>query len=402
MEQLIEQFMNRYLSRAEIIHRLPVSQPISQFWPALQRERRARSISLPLSDQNGQPFWFVLHPGIERQCDVIAELARRDAVFDNPALESMVDDAVIDEAIFSSMIEGAFTTREAAIGFLKKNRTPANKSEQMVRNNYDALTFALEHIDEPISEATVIEIARIVTRGASEEPVEGYRQGQVYVMGREEVVYRPPAAERVPGMMAELVRFIRDSELHPVIKACVAHFYFVYVHPFADGNGRTARALSFMMLIQSGYEFFRYFSISNLVAKERGRYYRSMVNVEASDGDMTYFIDFYSGMLSRSVRAMEDHLTHHVIADQRVRAMERDGALNDRQLSGARWLLEGDGERITVEKWRKKYGVATETARRDLLALTEQGVLERGMEGRRAVFRILRDVPEAAGNGKGL
>ncbi len=390
MEQLIEQFMSRYLSRAEIIHRLPVSQPISQFWPALQRERRARSISLPLPDQGGQPFWFVLHPGIERQCDAVAELARRDAVFDNPAFEEMVDDAVIDEAIFSSMIEGAFTTREAAIGFLKKNRAPANRSEQMVKNNYDALTFALEHMDEPITEATIIEIARIVTRSASEEAVEGYRRGQVYVMGREEVVYQPPAAEQVPAMMAALTRFIRESELHPVIKACAAHFYFVYIHPFADGNGRTARALSFMMLIQAGYAFFRCFSISSLVAKERGRYYRSMVNVERSDGDMTYFIDFYSDMLSRSVREMEDHLTHHVIAGQRIRKLEQEGTLNDRQLSGARWLLEGDGERVTVEKWKKKYRVATETARRDLLSLAERGVLDRAREGRKAVFRIIR------------
>lgn len=390
MQQLIEQFIARYLSRKEIIHRLPVSVPITKFWPLLQQERRKRAIQLPLLDQNGVPFWFVVNASIEQQCDSVAELARRDAVFDMPVFADMMDDAVIDEAVFSSMIEGAFTSREAAVGFLRKHREPANKSEQMVKNNYDALTYVLEHLEEPITEDMIVGIARIVTRNAAEDRVEGYRAGKVVVMGRDDVVYTPPEASAVPRMMASLIRFIHESELHPVLKACIAHFYFVYVHPFGDGNGRTARALSYMMLLQSGYEFFRYFSISSMVAKERGRYYKAILNVEESDGDMTYFVDFYSDMLSRSVAEMEKHLTHHVLAGQRIRELENTGALNTRQLTGAKWLLEGEGTQVTVEIWRKKYKVTTETARRDLLALCTQGIVERHMDGRRAVFQIIR------------
>lgn len=390
MEKLILQFMDRYLPRKEIIHRLPIAEPISTFWPELQKARRAKSLPLPLPDQEGKPFWFVLNSSIERQCDVIAELARKDAVFDSPAFDAMTEDAVIDEAIFSSMIEGAFTSREAAIGFLKKNALPTDKSEQMVKNNYDALTYALERLNEPITEKTMIEIARIVTRNASDSVVEGYRQEQVYVMGNEKIVYTPPASGQVPGMMKDLVHFIQNSELHPAIKASIAHFYFVYIHPFADGNGRTARAISYMMLISSGYEFFRYFSISGLVAKERGKYYRAIANVEESESDMTYFIDFYTDMLSRSVKAMEEHLQHHVLADYRIKELEKQGDLNARQLSGAKWLLQGDKESITVEAWRKKFKIVTETARRDLLTLCEHHILERTVEGRKAVFRITR------------
>ena len=392
MESLIAQFMERYLSRQEIIHRLPVSISIQQFWPELEKERRKRSQELPLLAQNGKPFWFVLTGGIEKQCDAIAELARRDIAFTGPEFDALFQDAVVDEAVYSSVIEGAFTIREQAVDFIRQNKQPRNKSEQMVKNNYDALTYVLEHLEDEISEETILQIAQIVTRSAAEVQVTGYRDGAVYVTGREGVVYTPPQADAVPEMMRSLVTFIQKSELHPLLKACIAHFYFVYIHPFGDGNGRTARALSYMMLLQFGYDFFRYFSISGIVAEERGKYYRSMRNVEDSDGDMTYFIDAYSGMLARTVEQMENHLKYHVIAGQKLKELEQNGTLNERQLKGAKWLLESSGSNVTVEIWRKKYKVVTETARRDLLALCDAGLLVRELDGRKAVFRVLREL----------
>lgn len=392
MESLISQFMDRYLPRREILHRLPVTVSIGQFWPELEAARRGQSQTLPLKDQRGEPFWFVLNRSIEQQCNVIAALARRDVAFTGPEFDALYEEAVVDEAVYSSVIEGAFTSREQAMDFLRRNRTPRSKSEQMIKNNYDALTYVLEHLDEPICEETILAIARIVTRSAAEVQVSGYREGMVYVTGREGVVYTPPRAEVVPEMMRALVKFIRESELHPLLKACIAHFYLVYVHPFGGGNGRTARALSYMMLLQAGYDFFRYVSVSGVVAEERGRYYRAMRSVEESDGDMTYFIDAYSAVLARTVQRMEDHLKYHVLAGQKLKALEADGSLNERQLRGARWLLESASTGVTVEAWRKKYEVVTETARRDLLALCAAGVLAREKDGRKAVFRILREI----------
>ena len=392
MESLIAQFMERYLPRQEIIHRLPVSISIQQFWPELEKERRKHSQELPLLAQDGKPFWFVLTGGIEKQCDAIAELARRDIAFTGPEFDALFQDAVVDEAVYSSVIEGAFTSREQAADFIRQNKQPRNKSEQMVKNNYDALTYVLEHLEDEINEETILQIAQIVTRSAAEVQVTGYRDGAVYVTGREGDVYTPPQADAVPEMMRALVEFIQKSELHPLLKACIAHFYFVYVHPFGDGNGRTARALSYMMLLQAGYDFFRYFSISGIVAEERGKYYRSMRNVEDSDGDMTYFIDVYSGMLARTVEQMEHHLKYHVLAGQKLKELEQNGRPNERQLKGAKWLLESSGSSVTVETWRKKYKVVTETARRDLLALCDAGLLVRELDERKAVFRVLREL----------
>lgn len=387
-EELIRVFIERYLPREEIIHRLPLCLPISQFWPELTVSRKQLSTELPLKDENSSPFWFVLNKTIEEQCDAIAAFSRRDHLLTGPVFDVMAEEAVLDEAVFSSIIEGAFTSRKEASVLIHGNKEPKSKSEQMVRNNYDALTYVLEHLEEPVTDKTIIQMARIITRNAAEVQVDGYRKNQVYVNSQNGPVYTPPKAAAVPDMMQQLIDFIQTSPLHPVLKACAAHFYFVYIHPFEDGNGRTARTLSFMMLIQSGYDFFRYFSISDIVAKEHGKYYRSMRNVEESGGDMTYFIDCYSSMLGRAVEKMEEYLRLHVFADQKLAHLEKTGKLNERQMKGAKWLLQSGQTQITVEGWKKKFKTATETARRDLFVLCDQKLLTRSMEGKKAVFYI--------------
>ncbi len=387
MEQLIRQFMDRYLTREEIAYRLPVSLPITKFWPVIDKARRDASIQLPLKTQSGENFRFVVNSTIETQCDAVAAMARHSYLLDALPPE-IAEEATIDEAVWSSVIEGAFTSRAEAAKIIRQDKQPVNKSEQMVKNNYQAMLYVLEHLEEPITAQTLIDIAGIVTRNASDEAVDGFRTVPVYVAGREGVIYTPPAAEQVPVMMGDLLLFIQTSELHPLFKACIAHFYFVYVHPFTDGNGRTARALSYMMLLRTGYDFFRYFSVSGLIAEERNGYYKSMRHVEAAGDDMTYFIDYYSAMLARSVARMEKHLLRRVLADKTMKALETGGLLNNRQLKGARWLLESDDVSVTVDAWKKKYKTATETARQDLLLLCDAGVLERTVDGRKAVFVI--------------
>ena len=113
-----------------------------------------------------------------------------------------------------------------------------------------------------------------------------------------------------------------------------------------------------------------------------------MRNVEESDGDMTYFIDCYSSMLVRAVEKMEEHLRLHVFADKKLSQLEKSGKLNERQLKGAKWLLQSGQTQITVEAWKKKFKTATETARRDLLILSDQELLTRSIEGKKAVFYI--------------
>lgn len=393
MQNVIDTYLETYLPRKEIIHRLPVSLPISKVWPELQKARRAIAQEFPLHTENGIPFWWVLTKSIETQSEEVISLARREIVFDRPEYKAAFYEAIVDEAVYSSAIEGAFTTRQEARALLHEGRVPKNKSEQMVKNNYEALTYVLEHIDEPITKQTVFDIYALVTKDTLEAdvPLDTYRSGKVFVQsGHGEIVHTAPEAQNVDRLMNELLAFIRNSELSPLIKACVAHFYFVYVHPFEDGNGRTARAISYMMLLQAGYDFFRYFSISGVLAEERARYYRAMKDVENDDFDMTYFIDYYTGMLARAVKVMEERLVNKVMLEQTLQRLTAEG-MGKRVLDGAKWILTSKNGTVTIKAWQKKFNVVTETARQDLFKLETAGVVRRKTEGRQFVFEVVRD-----------
>lgn len=393
MEDYIAEYMERYLPRKEIIHRLPLTLPISRLWPALQKARREKSQDLPLHDASGKLYWWVLTDSITQQADEIISLARRDIIFSSPEFEAMFREAVIDEAVYSSIIEGAFTTKQEAREFIDNHREPKNKSEQMVKNNYDALTYVLEHIDASITAQTIFDIYEIVTKNTLDEdvPKNAYRNvGVVVQTGHGEIVHKAPDYAAVPALMADLVSFIGESELPPIIKACVAHFYFVYVHPFVDGNGRTARALSYMMLLQAGYDFFRYFSISSVIAEERGKYYRAIKSVEEDDNDMTYFIDYYSAMLARAIHAMDGQLIDRASLEKRMHDNDVLLTGNDRLRTGLEWIMGSDKLSITIEEWRKKFGVVNETARQDLFKLEKAGFVERKGNSRKYIFVILR------------
>lgn len=392
MREIVEQYLKNYLPRREIIHRLPVSMPISQVWPELQQARKEVSEKLPLSAIDGSAFWWVLTDHILEESEKVIALARRELIFDRPEYQAAFEEAVLDEAVYSSVIEGAFTTRKEAQAFIREGRAPKNKSEQMVKNNYEALTYVLENIDAPITKETIFQIYSLVTKDTLEEPAASdcYRSEPVFVRSqRGEVVHTAPKAEQVPQMMDALIAFIADSELSPLIKACVAHFYFVYVHPFIDGNGRTARALSYMILLQAGYDFFRYFSISGVIAEERSKYYKAIKDVEDDGFDMTYFIDYSIGMLARAVKKMEDRLVNKVVMEERLNQLKTSGA-NDRLIAGAEWLLKSPNNSVTIKAWEKKFGVVTETARQDLFKLEEAGIVKRKLVKRRYEFEVLK------------
>lgn len=381
--------MENYYPQQEIVYRLPVSLSISEFWPEELAYRRDHAIILPLRTASSESFWYVPTKKLLASGDGLAQVVR---YADTNTLPQYAHDVgIMDEAFYSSAIEGAYSTKAKAHELIQSGKPPESKDERMIVNNYEALRFVLDHLDTSISEAVVLEIARILTDGTLEDDAKhGWRDGPIHVVsGRQEVVYTAPPADKIHPMLDDLFAFLALEDIHPVIKACVVHIYFVTIHPLDDGNGRTARALAYMILLQAGYDFFRQVPISGLLAQERSKYYkaiRASQNPE-NGNDFTYFIEYYADMLLRSITDIHVHMQEKMRVDE-LRKEAASLASVDRLCSGMEWLFSKGFRTITTDKWKDHFKVSFETARKDLTWLAERGYLVARTSGHKKFFDV--------------
>ena len=182
---------------------------------------------------------------------------------------------------------------------LRKGIRPRNRSEQMIVNNYEAMRSILEMKDEPLTPELILKIHRIVTKGTLDDALAGrFRKTDDLVVADPvtgTVYHRPPDHSEVPGMIEELCRFANADEgaerfIHPIIKGIILHFLIGYIHPFEDGNGRTARSIFYWYVISRGYWLFEYMPISRIILRSKRDYALAYLRTEYDEMDLTYFI----------------------------------------------------------------------------------------------------------------
>ncbi len=396
-----------YLNKKEVMYRIKTPLTIESFWPILLQHRKDRSITVPLKDQSNRNFWFVLTDNLKENLNIIEREAQLHFFeqIDEKFKNNVILNALIDEAFNSSVIEGAFSTRKRTKEMITKKIAPTNKSEQMIINNYKALDFILENLDKPLNEEMILLIYRKVVHNTleKEDEVDKYRDDSVLVWdyNTQNVVYQAPSHLYVQSLMDELVGFINNDNdlLHPIIKACVIHFYFVYIHPFFDGNGRTARAISYMYLLQKGYNFFKFFSISTVVQEEKRKYYKAIKDTEDYDSDLTYFINFYAQMIINSItmilqdfdKEYKRQLVKKFLQFKRI-------SLTRRQYKAILFSTKSN-KRFSIAQYQKKFKVAYETARTDLNELYELNIFKKTKVGKKFYYEV-HDTKELASNMK--
>lgn len=391
----MEYVANNYLTKDKLIYKgVSSRENFDDYWSSLQLNRRSTAKQVPLLSKTENNFWYNITDETKENIFEIEELGRdkiEDIIPDDVKNEALVE-SLIDEAFSSSWIEGAYSTRKRAHEMIKNDLDPKNKSEKMILNNYEGLMYTLENIDSDIDKDYMVRLWKILTKETLEddEVTEAYRDDQVYIHKGSEIIYEGPVADKVDQMMDDLYSYIDQYDLEsPIVKACIIHYYFVYVHPFFDGNGRTARALMNLFLIKSGYEFFKYFSISKILTEKRKQYYAAIENCEANDSDLTYFIDFYTKLLLDTMKSIRKtylgHFGKKVIMDL---FYDLDIILNDRQEKLVSTLFKSDKKLIDVKEYTKKYKVVQETARKDLQELVDLGVLKRIKRGKKYVFKL--------------
>ena len=396
--ELIELFNDLYYNKKEIMFRLPKGLTIDQVWPIVLKLRKDKNIEVSLRDQSNNKFWFVLTDLITHKLELIDKHATENFFekVDQKIQESVVYNALIDEAFNSSVIEGAFSTKRRTKEMIEQKIPPANKSEQMIINNYKALEFIFENLHNPINEQIILDMYDIVVLNTldDEDVVTKYRNDAVCVweINAQRPIYEAPHFSQVQELMNQLVEFINDDndQLHPILKSCIIHFVFVYIHPFFDGNGRTARALSYMYLLKKGYIFFKFFSISSIVNEEKSKYYKAIKNVEDYESDLTYFIVFYADMIINSiVRILQDFNREYKrrIVESYLKNFEL--VLPKRQIKLINMLIKYDKTFIDIEEYKKKNKISYETARSDLNNLVKVGLFQKIKQGKRFVYQFV-------------
>lgn len=211
--------------------------------------------------------------------------------------------------------------------------------------------------------------------------------------GRQVVHYQAPPADRLD---AEVARFLdwfeAASEEPPLIRAGLAHFWFVTLHPFEDGNGRVSRAIGDMALSRYDGQRYRYYSVSAQIQAERGDYYDRLERSQHGDLDVTAWLAWFLGCLARAVRRSEGELErvlYKTLFWQRVAAVPLTG----RQTKALNKVIDGFEQPITNRKWAALTRVSSDTALRDLKALVEAGVLERTAGAGRSAGYWLKGMP---------
>lgn len=384
-----------------------------EWWAAITLSREATFQSLPLLDKRGEPFVFStptpvtidLHH-IDR--DAAGQIRSEGAPLHTDSQRFLIS-SLIEEAITSSQLEGAATTRKIAAAMLRSGRKPRDQSEKMIFNNYRAMEHLRQLRKEKLTPQHVLELHRILSEETLDDPqdVGRYRRNdEVHVVDARDntALHVPPSHSELPERMQRLCDFANADErsnpfIHPVIRAILLHFMIGYDHPFADGNGRTARALFYWSMARSGYWLMEYTSISHILRKAPAKYMRAYLYTETDKNDTTYFLLHQLQTMREAIAALHAYVERKTREQKETELMlasspELRGRFNHRQLALLNHALRNAGEGYRVDAHQRSHAVVYQTARNDLLSLEAMGLLVRTKQGSAYVFYAPVDLRE--------
>lgn len=403
----------RYHHWDELRHRdPPQGLTLDEWWATILLGRLPLMQNLPLLDKRGNPFKFAtpspvlidLHH-IDRDAAGHIHATMGAPIKEDP--NRYLLSSLIEEAITSSQLEGASTTRQVAAAMLREGRKPRDHSETMIYNNYRAMEYLRSLKQEPITPDLILELHRILTEDTLEDPADAGRLRKAddvqVIDSRDNVVlHDPPAHIELPQRLKRLCAFANADEtvlpfVHPVLRAILLHFMIGYDHPFVDGNGRTARALFYWSMARSGYWLMEYTSISHILRKGPAKYMRAYLHTETDQNDTTYFLLHQLDTIRRATVALHDYLSRKGQEQKETERMlsatpKLRTRFNHRQIALLTHALRHTGEGYRVDAHQRVHSVVYQTARSDLLDLHSLGLLEKGRQGNAFVFFAPEDL----------
>ena len=388
------------------------------YWLAMKQARLQISKELPFKDKHGKPFVFCMPDSLVEHVLWIAKYsagnqatASKEDNYDQRAAH--LKNSLIEEAIRSSQVEGAATTRKVAKDMIREGRRPADHSERMILNNHNAMAFIRELKGEDLTPAIVFKLHEIITEGTlfgEDECMEGkFRRSSddIRVYSKDDVLlHTPPKSGELEQRLKLVCDFANEeseddgSYIPLVIKGIIIHFMIGYDHPFVDGNGRTARALFYWMMIKSENSLLEYVSISRVLKKAPEQYKQAYLDSETDGNDTTYFLYHQLKAIRQATNELYEYLgvkaKKSKLIESLVSNSSFNGRLNVRQLEVLQHGIDNPGAIFTIKGHMNTHGVVYQTARTDLMGLSDDyPLLKKYKEGRTDMFMAPQNLSDA-------
>ena len=371
-------------------------------WSLLKMSRFGQARPVGLVSPDGTPFGYWLPDGIQRDLHLIDQNATGQILIDEPIAgptdrDRYIVNSLMEEAIASSILEGAATTRKKAKEMLRQERKPRNRGEQMVLNNYTTMGMVKELADHELSTEMLCELQASMAAGTLEDAgaVGRFRRvdEEVHVVDMTDghILHTPPPANELDRRVKLLCTFANETPestfIHPVVKAIILHFWLAYEHPFVDGNGRTARALFYWFMLKQKYWLMEFLPISRIILKAPSKYIRAFQFSETDGGDLTYFVSFHVRALRLAIEDLNIYIGRRQVEFKKAKSqLRRVPELNHRQMEILQHALSHPDYTYTIRRHMNTHGVVYQTARTDLFGLEKRGFFKTMKEGRTYVF----------------
>lgn len=381
---ILKSIQDDYLYWDKIKYKSKHYQP-EELWNAIKFHRYLKSTTIKFGKYN---FSYVITDYMQRalhQFDlhIGGNLGSNIGIAETDKTKFVIS-SIMEEAISSSQMEGANTTRKKAKEMIQKEQKPRNKFEQMIMNNFITMKHIVHHKNEAITPENILYIHKLISnRTLNDNEDEGrFRDNdEVYVIDHttSEVVHTPPSRNELGALIKDVCSFCNNDSanfIHPIVKGCIVHFMVGWIHPFTDGNGRTARALFYWYLLKQGYWLTEYLSISRIIKDTKGQYEKAYLYTEVDENDLSYFITYHIKTMEKAFDALKVYINRKQKEVFQAAKFMKIPNVNDRMAQILK-IIHDDSERIfNTKEIESRFDISNFTARSDLKTLVALGFLE--------------------------
>lgn len=333
--------------------------------------REQKRVVLPLHGIEGEQICLAVTD------EILDNIQSVEHIYQKVTKKNKVQDVILLDAYHSATIEGARTTVE---NVKRAFSEPKSKDDKMVINTVKGCDYAYQN---EIDEKQIRALWEIVVDGVCENESKAgtlYRNGMVFIGSESKIIHVPAKVEHLEALMGQLFAFLKEFEMHDVLKAFVLHFYFVYIHPFCDGNGRTARIWTASYLKHHGYQKIMYLPLSRTINENLSGYYANIKDSEwkyeelgQAYLDVTPFVAYMLEMFEKCI----------------MTSILEENMLDEKQkLLLAKMKKQGSGAEITKKNAQKILKGSESEAEEVLQSLMELGHLQKEINGTTEIYSL--------------